>query len=368
MLRWLSPLPPSAVARPWLAAIVCVFGLTLSLSGAAAQTANNAVRLPEAPDLAFAATELVQTRCGACHLSRNHRRLPPLLPSLRTPAKLAADRALVTPGRPDLSALVWRMLDAHHARAPTSAVKLPKPDRSRSDRPVADARALSDDVWLVRRWIARLPRRMEPAPIGAANVLAAGTTEEDAGWLRVDVVQPVFEVGEHIVYRVQANRHCRLSLINVDPRGIATVIFPNAYARANQIGAQVAREVPAVDDPFVFTARDRGVEKLIALCADGDGAALGIRHDFTHQRFTVLGDWEQFLATGKPPQPLAASRNRVRWRYRRVRRCYRYKRKGRRLRRCRWVRRRAGRIPPKPTGPLPLARLKAVAVVAVRVH
>lgn len=361
-------MPPSVAARLYCGALICVFGLALSPSRADAETAKAAIRSPEAPDLAYAATDLLQSRCGGCHLSRNNGPSPPQLPSLRAPDKLATDRALVAPGRPDLSALVWRMLDAHDVSESVTEARPSTSNPSGSDRPTERMRALSDDVWLVRRWIARLPQRSDPVPAAAANILTAGKGKGDAGGLRIDVVQPAFDVGEHIVYRVRAQRDCRLSLINVDPRGIATVIFPNAYARANRIDAEAAREVPAAEDPFVFTARDRGVEKVIALCADGEGAALGIRHDFTHQRFTVLGDWEQFLATGKLPQPLAASSTRIRWRYRRVRRCYGYRRKGRRLRRCRWVRRRAGRIPPKPAGPLPFARLKAVAVVAVRVR
>jgi Domain of unknown function (DUF4384) len=361
----LPGLLPDRIALPVCAAIgTCLIGLSLTLSQTQAQSR---VQAPEAYDLAHEAWFALKSRCGTCHLPPSGQSTATSLPAMRSPSVLAADRKLIEPGWPDRSELVWRMLDGHDAPQLENGDSRHKTAKKEITKAKTKRPAIPPGVWLVRHWIARLQRRPAAVPKGSAEVLQA-VPSGGRGWLRVDAVQTDFKAGDQIVYRVRTDRYCRLSLINVDPRGIATVVFPNAYAHTDHIDGEAALVVPSADDPFLFTARQRGVEKLVALCADDDGAALGIRHDFTHQRFTVLGDWEQFLTTGRPPRLLARPTARRRWRYRRVRRCYRTKRRGRTIRRCRWHRRRAGLIRSKPLGPLPPARLRAVTVVAVKVR
>ena len=266
--------------------------------------------------------------------------------------------ALVRPGDPDRSSLFWRLVDGHSGDAASAS----RPDRTDGAARAADWRW----VGIVRRWIASLP--------GAHLQTTSQTLRGGFMWpdrrsgVRLKTNRPTYSPGRRIVLRLHARAPCRLTLINVDTRGVATVVFPNAYANGNFMDTEAAFQLPAPDAPFVFKARRRGSEKLIALCTSGRGRVLGIRQNFDVQRFTVLGDWEVFLRTGKQPSQVTRPPARRRlWRV--VKRCRTYRRRSKRRRRCRYrrVRRRESGRPAQPVTALAHAEIESVSVKILQI-
>ncbi|MCB1509509.1 MAG: DUF4384 domain-containing protein [Hyphomicrobiaceae bacterium] len=105
-----------------------------------------------------------------------------------------------------------------------------------------------------------------------------------------------FAVGDVISVRLRAKRDCRVLAINVDTSGVATVIFPNSFARSNRLLAGQLAAIPQDGAPFEFRARKRGRERVLAFCALDNGRVLGIRARFGVERFTTLGSWDHFLS------------------------------------------------------------------------
>ncbi|MEZ5842847.1 MAG: DUF4384 domain-containing protein [Hyphomicrobiaceae bacterium] len=131
----------------------------------------------------------------------------------------------------------------------------------------------------------------------------------------------VYSPGEAVVIRAVADRACYLTVINVDGSGAATVVFPNAFQRHNLLAAGVPVELPGEAAHFVFRARDRGRETIVAICDPVASPPLAITPDYELQRFTVLGNWQAYVLAafaGEPPVLIKRAPRRNRYvRYRR---------------------------------------------------
>lgn len=206
-------------------------------------------------------------------------------------------------------------------------------------------------------------------PVAVCAVLvtavACPAVAQPAGDIEIRASKARYRVGDEIQLEVTARRACRATIINVDVRGVATVVFPNAFMPKNDLAVGETIRIPGDDAGYLFRVRQRGREQLLGYCATGPGAVLGIRHDFAHQRFTVLGPWARFLSNvAKEGEVRRSGRLERRWRS--VRRCW-VKRRGksrRRRRVCRTVQRRVTvRVPPPPHAPF-----GGVAVVDIRIR
>lgn len=103
-----------------------------------------------------------------------------------------------------------------------------------------------------------------------------------------------YAVGDKPVFIVQSSADCNLTLINVDDKGVGTVLFPNKFQQDTFIKANQAFEFPAPDAPFQFRMKDPGVESVIALCNAKSRTVDLIAHNFDTKAFTNLGDYEKF--------------------------------------------------------------------------
>ncbi|HMN36144.1 MAG TPA: DUF4384 domain-containing protein [Hyphomicrobium sp.] len=101
--------------------------------------------------------------------------------------------------------------------------------------------------------------------------------------------------GELIVISAQADSDCYLTITNVDASGRATVIFPNDFEPDNLLSTGKPMRLPGADAPYQLRRKEDGRELIIAQCSTSAAPPMGIEHEFGRQRFTVLGDWENFI-------------------------------------------------------------------------
>ncbi len=105
-----------------------------------------------------------------------------------------------------------------------------------------------------------------------------------------------YKVKEHAVFTVKSEQDCFLTLINVDAKDKATVIFPNKFQQKNFLKANKEFKFPGKKAKFKFQLQDPGKETVVALCRKGKAASKGIKHDFAKNAFTSLGEYEKFAS------------------------------------------------------------------------
>jgi mono/diheme cytochrome c family protein len=101
--------------------------------------------------------------------------------------------------------------------------------------------------------------------------------------------------GDLIRIEAEADNDCYLTVIGVDAAGVATVLFPNDFKTDNLVTAGTPVSVPGPDAPFQLRYKAEGNETILGRCSTSAMPPVGIEHDFQHQRFTVLGNWENFI-------------------------------------------------------------------------
>ena len=116
-----------------------------------------------------------------------------------------------------------------------------------------------------------------------------------------------YAVNDLPVFTVTSERDCFLTLVNVDGKGLATVIYPNKLQTQNLIKAGQDFKFPADDAPFQFRFADPGTETVIGLCSLEDRPVDNIALDATRD-FTELGQYEQFLSRQITVEPKVAKK------------------------------------------------------------
>lgn len=137
-------------------------------------------------------------------------------------------------------------------------------------------------------------KKDEPAPeIKTASTAPDARAESDET-ITLIADKTSYRANDLPVFTVKASSDCQLTLINVGPKGRATVIFPNKYQQENFIKAGKEFQFPGPDAPFQFRLKDIGKEKLIAECAIKQNGER-IQHNFEQQEFTDLGDYRDHV-------------------------------------------------------------------------
>lgn len=101
--------------------------------------------------------------------------------------------------------------------------------------------------------------------------------------------------GDLVTIKAEADHDCYLTIISVDAEGVATVLFPSDFQTDNLIRAAKSVSVPSPDADFQLRYKAEGSETILGRCSTRSAPPVGIEHDFTRQRFTVLGNWENFI-------------------------------------------------------------------------
>jgi Domain of unknown function (DUF4384) len=138
----------------------------------------------------------------------------------------------------------------------------------------------------------------QPSGTAVASAQAVATQGTAASALKVDLWtdQPNYRVGDLLTIHVQANAACHLNLMSIDKVGKATVLFPNEFEPDNMIGGKV-QAYPSDKSAYQFRLREKGYETIVAVCLAGTKLMAGIEPDYERQRFTILGNYENFLRT-----------------------------------------------------------------------
>ncbi len=114
--------------------------------------------------------------------------------------------------------------------------------------------------------------------------------------LKLSSDKALYQPGDRLSIRVEADKPCNLTLISIEATGRATVLFPNDIEQDNALLAATPLTVPASDAGYVLKLTEPGVESVLAICTAKARRPFGIGHDYEHQRFTVLGAWADFEA------------------------------------------------------------------------
>ena len=297
----------SRLCRLWLP-----LGLVVALGGTAA-FGQWPVAPPPDPVVAKAHAVL-ERHCARCHQEGRLERAKPAgdFGNVLQLGDLVREGRVVLGGNPDASRLWTHMM---RRLMPYDVFQ----EHNGGTGPDAE------EILAVRDWIEREPpsrRKRAPRPVRSAKV-GAGAAAEPV--LTVTADKSMYAKGDTLKLGVASTADCQLTLVSVDVRGRATVIFPSELASGNALAANQELTVPATDAGYLLRVKEPGKERVIALCKLGTGAADGIRHDFERQRFTDLGDYRAFLAktiageaaerergTARAPQAPTGRKRRVR--------------------------------------------------------
>ncbi len=95
--------------------------------------------------------------------------------------------------------------------------------------------------------------------------------------------------------KIETDTDCFLTVVSVNDEGQATVLFPNDFEPDNQLEARKAVAIPGLNAPYQLRLKASSAETLLARCTVAPDPPSGIEHDFERQKFTVLGNWENFI-------------------------------------------------------------------------
>ena len=138
--------------------------------------------------------------------------------------------------------------------------------------------------------IAKLPAKDASKDLASLAGGSAGAVRLNV-W--VDKARPM--PGDLISVNAEADSDCFLTIVSIDPAGKATVLFPNDFEPDNLLTAGKTVSVPGAEAPYQLRVKETGFETLFAQCSTSPTPPVGIEHDFERQRFTVLGNWENFV-------------------------------------------------------------------------
>jgi hypothetical protein len=319
-----------ASRRYWQHVAVLLGGLALVVIGDAS-TGHEVVRLaavagepgvpslttgqerlvPEPPGgpVPVAAYAVLERHCARCHQAGRLQDPPAAetFTNILAMGEVSRNPGLVRPGVPDASPLY------------TVMVRRAMPPETVPGKEITGAGPSPDEVEAVRDWIDGLPQA-NPAVVQTGGEAAAPTNHSVAElghsldlFIRSD--KDTYTSGDLITFFVRATAECHLTLIIVDTRGIATVLFPNEMEQNNLLPVGQELRVPGQRAPYQFRARDNGRETLVGICTVGAKIADGIRQDYERQRFTTLGNWRLFLKrvlAGESPGSCGGGRRKMR--------------------------------------------------------
>ncbi|MEZ5923073.1 MAG: DUF4384 domain-containing protein [Hyphomicrobiaceae bacterium] len=103
-----------------------------------------------------------------------------------------------------------------------------------------------------------------------------------------------YKKGDLATFTVSSKQDCNLTLINVDSKGVGTVLLPNDFQKENFLKAGTEIQVPGADAAFQLRLQDKGTETVIAVCNASQEEVDGIKHNFDEKQFTELGNYRSF--------------------------------------------------------------------------
>lgn len=109
--------------------------------------------------------------------------------------------------------------------------------------------------------------------------------------------QTVYKPGDLMTVYAQPSAPCYLTLISVNAAGKATVLFPSEFDPDNLIHPGETFSLPSEKAHYQFRLKEPGTETLVGRCQTQAKFPAGVEPDYERQRFTVLGNYDNFLRT-----------------------------------------------------------------------
>ena len=103
-----------------------------------------------------------------------------------------------------------------------------------------------------------------------------------------------YKKGEVASFTISTKQDCNLTLINVDSKGVGTVLLPNDFEKENFLKAGSEIQVPGPNAEYQLRLKDKGKETVIAVCNASKEDVDGIKHNFDEKQFTELGNYRSF--------------------------------------------------------------------------
>lgn len=158
------------------------------------------------------------------------------------------------------------------------------------------ARRLQHGV-LPRRDLDRLFRLMHGNAEADSGFLSGGflrAVQTDIGlslWL--DKARP--RNGDAVTIQAEADHDCYLTVIGIDDKGVGTVLYPNEFDTKNRVQAGQSVSIPSAESPYLLRYDSNKPETVLARCSVRPDPPLGIEHNYDVLKFTVLGNWENYV-------------------------------------------------------------------------
>lgn len=127
----------------------------------------------------------------------------------------------------------------------------------------------------------------------APSITSSGSKIALALWTN----QTVYKSGDLMTVFAQPSAPCYLTLISVNATGKATVLFPSEFDPDNLINPDAPFALPTEKAHYQFRLKDPGRETIIGRCQTQAKFPAGVEPDYERQRFTVLGNYDNFLRT-----------------------------------------------------------------------
>jgi hypothetical protein len=157
------------------------------------------------------------------------------------------------------------------------------------------SRADIEDNWLLLGRIGGAPPPTRTSVPVQFDAIRPSITPQTPIELTLYPDRARYTAGDPVQFTVRSNVNCRLTVISIDASGHGTVIFPNDFAPRDALGAHLNLLLPAADAGYRFRAKEKGRERVVALCTRAPGIIEGIEHDFERQRFQELGPYSTRL-------------------------------------------------------------------------
>lgn len=103
-----------------------------------------------------------------------------------------------------------------------------------------------------------------------------------------------YRSGDGLTIHAATTTACYLTLIGIDAAGKATILFPSEFEPDNAVTPGRIVSVPAAGAQYQFRLRQKGSETIVGLCQAGAKHLPTAEPDYERQRFTVLGNYENF--------------------------------------------------------------------------
>jgi Domain of unknown function (DUF4384) len=104
-----------------------------------------------------------------------------------------------------------------------------------------------------------------------------------------------YKQNHYATFTVVSAEDCFLTVLDVDKKGAATVLFPNKFSQSNHVRGGVPIQLPD-NNAYQFRMKDKGIETVTAICTEQNVPVDGITHDFSRSAYTTVPNYTSSIS------------------------------------------------------------------------